>query len=185
MQTELILNKSLFTEYLVRLNALRFVKWIFEPGMFFRSEIKWWGDKGPRGHQHNGLDLVLYEAADGTIEALGKETKVPIVYDGRIVNVIKDFLGYSVFAVHDIHIDGSRLYTIYGHVLPDPGVSVGNLLSEGSMIGAIAGDSDTEVPSHLHISVAFIPEALPPKGFTWDLLDNNDSVLFIDPQRII
>jgi hypothetical protein len=60
------LTKSHFTEHLVRVNTLSFSKWVFEPGMLFLSEMKWWGDKGRRRHRHNGLDLHSYAADDGT-----------------------------------------------------------------------------------------------------------------------
>ena len=60
------LTKTDFTKNLVRINGLQFNKWIFEPGMLFMSGSKWWGGKGNRTEWHNGLDLLRYEATDGT-----------------------------------------------------------------------------------------------------------------------
>ena len=89
------LSRSQFTEHLVWLNNIPFNRWVFEPGMLFLSESKWWGDKGERGHRHNGLDIYSYETADGTRKTLRRDTNIPIIYEGRIVRSIKDFIGYT------------------------------------------------------------------------------------------
>ncbi len=180
-----ILKKNSFTQHLINLNRLSFNKWIFDPGMLFLSETKWWGDKGHRGHWHNGLDLRFYEAANGTIRAIEKDTRVPIIYDGAVVTVIKDFLGYSLFAAHEIYDKGSRLFTMYGHVLPSPDVSPGKPLGEGTEIAMLSGSSKEDVPGHLHLSVAFIPKEIPAEAITWELLDEDKTVRFFDPRLII
>ncbi len=179
------LNKSLFTEHLARLNALRFKKWIFEPGMLFSSEMKWWGEKGRRGSPHNGLDLLFYEASDGKLKTIVEGTKVPIIYDGKLVRVIGDFLGYSMFAAHEIYDKDFRLFTVYGHVLQLPHVSIGEPLREGAVIATLAGPSKKVVPSHIHISLALIPKTMSAEELTWKLLDENKAVRFFDPRRII
>ena len=128
------LSRSQFTEHLVRLNNLQFDRWVFEPGMLFRSESKWWGDKGERGHRHNGLDLRSYEAADGTRKTICRDTKIPIIYEGRIVMSIKDFIGHTLFAAHEIYNNESQLFTIYGHVMQTADLLFERLLAEGPVI---------------------------------------------------
>ncbi len=152
--------------------------------MLFQSETKWWGDKGPRGNKHNGLDLRFYEATDGTIETIAKGLKIPIIYDGRMVNIIKDFLGYSMFAAHEVYHEDSQLFTIYGHVQPSADVSIGKSLREGTEIAALAGRSHN-VPSHLHISIVLIPMELSGKVLTWKAVDEDKSIRFLDPLQII
>lgn len=58
------LTRTDLTKNIVRINSLQFNKWIFDPGMLFKSGSKWWGDKGDRTEWHNGLDLFRYEAVD-------------------------------------------------------------------------------------------------------------------------
>lgn len=153
--------------------------------MLFSSELKWWGEKEKLGHPHNGLDLRFYEAPDGTIKTIDEDTKIPIIYDGRIVKVIKDFLGFTIFASHEIYMEGSQLFTIYGHVLQSPDISFGKPLREGARIATLAGPSTRNVPSHLHISVVLIPRALPKEALSWKLLNENKTVRFLDPREII
>jgi hypothetical protein len=185
MSSGIDLKQSRFTEHLMRLNALGFNQWIFERGMLFRSETKWWGDRGDRGSLHNGLDLRLYEGDDGTIKTLGVDTKVPIIYEGKIVAVVKDFLGYSLFAAHEIYDKDRRLFSIYGHVAQMTDISIGTLLREGAQIATIAGESPGKVPCHLHLSLAMIPHGTPPKSLTWEVLEKDETVVLLDPMNII
>ncbi|HWR58109.1 MAG TPA: hypothetical protein VN328_04400, partial [Thermodesulfovibrionales bacterium] len=164
---ETVIKQSRFTERMVKLNGLRFNKWIFEPGMLFSAGMKWWEEIGRRGQRHNGLDLRSYEADDGTVKALDPGTKVPIIYEGKIVSSIKDFLGHTLFAAHEIYQEDSQLFTIYGHVLQTPDLPFDRLLNEGTEIAVLAGSSNRNVPAHLHISAALIPMAIPAEALTW------------------
>ncbi len=179
------LTKTDFTKNLIRINSLQFKKWIFDPGMLFMSRSKWWGDKGPRKGPHIGLDLFGYEAADGTNKTIDAYTKVPIIYEGRIVGCIKDFLGYSIFADHEVRERKSRLFTIYGHVLKESDISVGDRVSEGTVIASLNKTSGESVPGHIHISVVLIPETIPSEALSWTFLNEADNVHFLDPAMII
>ena len=179
------LEKSHFTENLVRINALRFNKWVFEPGMLFKSELKWWGDRGWRGERHSGLDLLSYESDDGTVKTIGAHIKVPVIYEGTLVRRIKDFLGYTVFVAHESYEGDSRLYTIYGHVLPAPDVPAGSPVKEGPVIATLPEAAETNVPGHLHIAVALIPKDIPIESFSWKLLNETANIHFFDPLHII
>jgi murein DD-endopeptidase MepM/ murein hydrolase activator NlpD len=179
------LNKSDFTKNLIRINSLQFNKWLFEPDMLFMSEYKWWGNKGKRDKQHNGLDLLSYEAEGGKHKILDAETKIPIIYDGRIVRCIKDFLGYSLFAEHEIHEGESRLFTIYGHVQQTPDILIGDPVSEGTVIASLPIKSGVLVPGHLHISIAFISKSIPNNTLSWKMLSETENIHFLDPRLII
>jgi murein DD-endopeptidase MepM/ murein hydrolase activator NlpD len=179
------LTRSSFTDRLIELNALGFKRWVFENGMPFLSETKWWGEGGDRVRLHNGLDLHLYEDNNGMLRTLGEGTRVPIIYEGRIVNAVKDFLGYSLFAAHDIYDKDRRLFTVYGHVMQRKDIPVGTLLKEGEEIATIAGESFGKVPCHLHLSLAMIPPGISAETLNWRVLDENRDVLFLDPHRII
>ena len=179
------LPKSHFTEHLVRLNTLSFSKWVFEPGMLFHSEMKWWGDKGRRRHRHNGIDLHSYAAEDGTVRILNESVKVPLRFDGTVVRSIKDFLGYTFFAAHDIHDRGSQLFTIYGHLQPAENFREGKYLHEGDVFATIAGTEDASVPAHIHLSMAFIPKTIRTESLTWKILDEDEGIRFVDPCALI
>ena len=179
------LDKSRFTENLIRLNSLRFRKWIFEPGMLFSSEEKWWGDKGRRVRRHNGLDMRLYETDEGKHKAIGRGTIIPIIYTGRVTGIIRDVIGFTLFAAHGIYDGDFQLYTIYGHVIQTADVSIGAFVREGAGIATPAGASKRQAPCHLHISVTLVPKAIPPEDLTWQALDKNPDVRFLDPIEII
>ena len=67
--------------------------------MGFGATGKWWAE-GMRATPHNGLDMRLYEDADGREAALDEATLVPTMDDGEVVAIIRDFLGESVFVAH-------------------------------------------------------------------------------------
>ena len=123
------MRQSRFTDFFIRENRLDeqgFEAWAICPDMLFNAEDKWWGDRGRRDRPHEGLDLVLYRNRQERILRLGEETKIPVMYDGLVVNVIDDFLGKTLFIEHDLA-DGSdsRVYTIYGHTNPERIIDVG------------------------------------------------------------
>jgi hypothetical protein len=163
----MVLHKSRFTEYFVRLNNLDFKRWVFEPGMAFLSESKWW-DKGYRGHRHNGLDLRLYVTRNGTIKTMPEDAKIPIIYEGKIVRGIKDFLGYTLFVAHEIFEKNSQLFTIYGHVKQTEDILPGRFLKEGAVITTLAV-TNGKVPAHLHLSAVLIPKSIPLEELTWKI----------------
>lgn len=176
---------SRFTEQLVRLNELRFRRWLIKPGMSFGAEGKWWGGGGGRGMVHNGLDVLWYETADGGREKLDAGTRIPILYRGTIVKTFADFLGFTVVASHDRVEGRSRLFSLYGHVQPAPGCVAGARMGEGDVIASLAGAQGRVVPAHLHLSAAFVPQGILPGEITWKVLDSTPGVRFLDPEHLI
>ncbi|OGW32820.1 MAG: hypothetical protein A2X59_10465 [Nitrospirae bacterium GWC2_42_7] len=179
------LEKTRFTEDFANINNLRFKRWILEPGMLFRSGSKWWGDKGPRDKQHNGLDLMLYETDERSQKAINPDTKVPIMYEGTLIKCIRDFLGYTLFAAHEIYEGDSQLFTIYGHVQKPVDTVIGKFFNRGEVISTISEPANSKIPPHLHISVALISKAIPLETLSWKLLDNSKDIIFLDPMRFI
>jgi len=179
------LKKSRFTEHIISLNSLSFRRWVFEPGMEFRSEAKWWGDRGDRGQPHNGLDILFYETPGGELKTIDENTKIPVIYPGRIVKRDKDFLGYTLFATHEIFDGDRRLCTLYGHVLQTPDIVEDADVDEGGIIATLPPGRRSKAPSHLHISVVLIPADMPVKELSWKKLDESEGLSFIDPQGII
>ncbi len=181
----LTLKKSLFTENMIRLNSLSLRRWFFEPGMEFLSDAKWWGDRSHRSKRHNGLDLLFYETSGGELKTIGEDTKIPIIYPGRIVECTEDFLGYTLFAAHEIFDGDCRLFTIYGHVYQGPNIARGKYMDEGTAIATLPRTKSGRVPSHLHISVVLIPKDMLAGNLSWKTLDELTSASFLDPREII
>lgn len=182
---------KLFSERLIVINGLDwkgFEEWIFYSAMLFGSRSKWWGDRGERDSRHEGLDFYLYRTGDGDIQYLDAETKIPVIFSGRVAKVSKDFLGESVFVSHNVYnLNGSRLYTIYGHVRPHSRIRPGEGLSAGGVIGVLAGTGETNgtVPYHLHISLAWIPDTVPSHELDWQMMNEQTGIVLLDPLHII
>ena len=81
--------------------------WLIEPGQGFGSDRKWWAHGGPRTEAHNGLDLRAYEPRGGELIYVDGSVRVPAALGGKIVNIFKDFLGFSLFVAHDRQQDGT------------------------------------------------------------------------------
>lgn len=182
---------GIFSRRFVSLNSLDeagFVEWLFFPAMLFGSRDKWWGGTGRRDTPHEGLDICMYRTSDGGTGYLGGDALVPVIFGGRVVRVIDDFLGKSVFLVHDKQSrDGDSLFTIYGHIIPRDGIHPGKTVSAGDCAGTIAGplSKGRAVRPHLHVSTAWIPDSVPPEALDWSFLTTNDGIRIIDPLSIL
>ena len=169
---------------LARTNELGPGTWRFEPGMLFRSESKWWGDGGPRKAPHNGLDIRSYEEAAGRITTLDGSTRVPAAGDAVVANIIKDFLGYSVFVSHGAAKGEAGLFSAYGHIVPEAGLSPGASLSKGTVIGRLAEYHGMPVPPHLHLSLFEIGSDVAVERLDWSGLEVTEGVRFMDPAEL-
>jgi len=180
-----------FTEYLIGHNSLDergFEKWIFHPGMLFHSTDRWWGDGGSRDHPHQGLDLCLYRDRNGDDHALDRKIKVPLIYDGEVVNIITDYIGKSVFLIHDISDGkGNQLYSIYGHTEPYDGLGKGKTLNEGDVIATIKDTKEKKVDimPHLHLSLAWVPKCLPYHKLNWKIISDPGICTLLNPLEFI
>ena len=150
--------------------------------MLFGSASKWWGDRGKRKTGHEGLDLFLYRNNVGDILRLAENTSVPVIYDGKVIKIINDFLGKSIFMEH-----GNRLITVYGHITPLEGIKVGTKVKEGDVIATIAKISSNKIKiaPHLHITAGWISEEISPETLDWKRVANSKMVRLIDPLDII
>jgi murein DD-endopeptidase MepM/ murein hydrolase activator NlpD len=165
-----------------------FNEWLLHPAMLFWSDCKWWGDLGKRKRPHEGLDLCVYQTRNGEIRHVDARTVVPVVYEGQVARVVDDFLGKSVFVSHGCFgNDGSRLYTVYGHLSPRSGLLPGDGLGERDIIGTVAGAprKGKTIPPHLHISVAWIPGKVSPAELDWKLVGDLAGVVLVDPLSVI
>jgi hypothetical protein len=165
------------------LDELGQLEWLFHPGMLFGSGEKWWGDGGKRGLSHEGLDFRTFKTQKAVSCSVNETTRVPVLFDGEIVNVIDDFLGQSVFIRHSyLNADRKKLYTVYGHIITAR-KTTGEVIKDDVSVGTVA--KGKPVPSHLHISVAWVADSLYPQDLNWKTILDTEKVTLIDPLTVI
>ena len=57
---------------------------LHEPGMEFGAPNGWWGQRKPRPHPHEGIDVVFMPAGQLAFD---------VIEAGRVLAIIDDFLG--------------------------------------------------------------------------------------------
>lgn len=180
-------ERTKFSEYLIGYNGLDkigFKEWLFFPGMLFNATDKWWGDRGARDRPHEGLDLSLYRDKNGKNHGLDENIKIPVMYEGKVVTIINDFIGKTLFVAHNIYNSNENvLFSIYGHIEPCDGIANGTLVGEGRVIAAISDlhKKKAIMLPHLHISVAWVPKSVSHKNLNWETFSDSKALTFLDP----
>lgn len=177
------MRKSHFSAMLISSNGLDkrgFYQWAFYPGMLFQSEAKWWGDWGVRKRHHEGLDICLYQGTDGILRSLDPTVKIPVLYEGTVVRLIDDYIGQTVVVLHDMYdMEQNQLCSIYGHTDPRNTIETATPVGEGEIIATIcdAGRRGAQMSSHLHLSIAWIPQSYDCQQLDWDTLHHSEVIL--------
>ena len=180
-----------FRGLLVSINTLEskgFREWLFLAGMLFNARRKWWGNRGRRATPHEGLDIGIFRTATSQPCSLAQGAAIPAIFEGEVVKVCDDFLGKSIFLRHDTRgSGGSHLFTVYGHTQPYPCVRRSAHIAEGEVIASVAGSSTRRavIPSHLHITLAWIADSLPMESLGWENLGDTSAIVLIDPLPIL
>ncbi|MBF0379135.1 MAG: hypothetical protein HQK72_16890 [Desulfamplus sp.] len=201
-----------FTAQISNLNCKdEAIEWLFYSGMLFGSKSKWWADWGERYTQHEGIDITFYRTlkrdnfedigGGSNIKMFDAKTKVPVIADGKILNICTDFLGQSViiehlplinrrelsFKIKQGQSEQSTMVGIYSHIKADQNLECGMAVSKGDIIGTVADTSmrKSKIPPHLHISIAEISRLIPFEELNWNLFGNSDNhpdkVKFFNP----
>ena len=156
------------------------------PGMEFRSEIKWWPDKGMRRTPHEGVDICYYVNSTGAECRVTPELRVPVMATGRILAISKDYLGETVFLDHE-HNQPSRFLSIYAHITPRPHLKTGDKICAGDVIGTVADTTGKKnrIPAHLHISLMIAARTVPAEKFDWHMISFPEDAELIDPLTML
>ncbi|BHH85993.1 peptidoglycan DD-metalloendopeptidase family protein [Desulforhopalus sp. 52FAK] len=156
------------------------------PGMEFRSEIKWWADTGQRATPHEGVDICYFIDSNGQECRVTSELRVPVMARGRVLTIIKDYLGETVFLDHQYE-QLSRFVSIYAHITPLPDLKNGDTVYAGDVIGTVTDTKGKKnrIPAHLHISLMTIAKEVPAEKFDWDMLSYPEDAKLIDPLTMI
>lgn len=170
------------------LETLGFERFLFFPGMLFASTEKWWGKPGNRTSSHEGVDLCFFAGKDGLTFRLDETIETPMILDGTVVHLMDDFFGKTVVTRHEPEASGSRaMLSLYGHLRLPHGLRLGDRIRRGEVFAAIADTSgrSTLVPPHLHMSMAWAEVLPPPDCLTWEMLNQTDRSVFMDPIQLL
>ena len=187
----MFLQKSHYTEMLIEKNAMDqmgLACWIFCHGMLFNSPDKWWGDHGQRDYPHEGIDLCLYRDHAGKIGRVDEKTRIPVLQDGVIRAIFKDYLGYALVVEHDISPNNtSEFISFYAHTKPNANMEIGVTVNKGDIIGTIADTSHSKanILPHLHFSLWHPVKSISYDGFIWNTIRNPEMIKLLDPLPVI
>ncbi len=161
-------------------------RFIFYPGMEFGSEVKWWPDRGTRPTLHEGVDFCYYLNSSGKEKIATPEFMVPVMADGRVLNICDDYLGQTVFLDHGYD-NPQRFLSIYAHIVPDKDLKKGDRIQSGEVIATIADTTGRKnrMPAHLHLSLMYAEREIPAEKFDWDLMHYDERTNLIDPFKMI
>jgi hypothetical protein len=142
--------------------------------------------EGPQPHE--GLDLCWFGDRHGRIRRLPPQLKVPATFAGVVIKIANDFLGRSIYLLHEqITTGGRRLLTAYGHTAPLDSLQVGGPVAAGEIIASLAAlpGKNHAVSPHLHLTFAWVPPDLPPHRLHWPNLGPDPAITLIDPLPLI
>jgi hypothetical protein len=176
--------KALFTQAFIELNHLQekaFKAWVLHPHMLFGGMYFWWGSKKQRPSPHEGIDLCLYLNGRDKIVNLDERIKIPATYDGKVVKVLDDFLGRSIFLEHHLpEINPEVFLTFSGHPLPADGIPPGCSVKQGQMIATVAPPKNS-VPPHLHMTTAWSSNTPDYDTLDWTTINDPERLHLVDP----
>ena len=185
------LKKSRFTEMLIRENALDqsgFESWIFCQGMLFNSPDKWWGDHGRRDYPHEGIDLCLYRDRSRKIRRIDKEIRIPVMHDGVVKAMFKDYLGKALIIEHEHSGSNTgRFISFYAHTKPHASLEVGMMVKAGDIIATLADTSHSKahIIPHLHFSFGRPSKSFSYDRFVWNAIRKPEKIILLDPLPVI
>jgi len=183
------LSKSGFTGNFIKLNNTDrggFKEWLICNGMLFNSGNSWWGAGAKRKKPHEGLDLCFYRDSENRVRRLNEAAKIPVMYDGTVIGIFDDFLGKSLFLQHDITDSaGSRLCTVFGHIIPDSGIYPGKIVKQGEIAARTACPEKSAAGPHLHITAGRPRKEISEELLNWKTIGDPDAMTLIDPLALI
>jgi len=165
-----------------------FESWLFCHGMLFNSPDKWWGDRGRRDYPHEGIDLCLYRNRSRKICRLDEKTRIPVMCDGVIRAMFKDFLGQAIIIEHGkFEGDTPGFIAVYAHTQPQAGLEPGMIVREGDIIATLADTSHSKakIIPHLHFSLGRTAKFFSYDGFVWNIIREPEKISLFDPLPVI
>ncbi len=165
-----------------------FERWLFCHGMLFNSPDKWWGDHGRRDFPHEGIDLCLYQDGSQRLRRLDDRTRIPVMHNGAVRAIFKDYLGQSVVIEHkNSRSKTGKFISMYAHTNPRSDIKVGTIVQEGDIVATIADTSHSKanIRPHLHFSLGLPAKSFSYDGFVWNIIRNPKLMTLLDPLAVI
>lgn len=162
--------------------------WVVRSGMEFGAGQAWWRPGTVRPVPHAGLDFVSYRDSQGQDHPLPVGAAIPALYPGQVAAVFQDFLGATVLLCHPLQdLRGWSFCTIYGHLVPVPGLECGAKLAAGARVGGVAGPAAGrgQVTPHLHLSLGWLATEAIGADFDWTTLGRSARVDLLDPEPFL
>jgi hypothetical protein len=161
-----------------------FDRFLLPPGAGFGDLRQWWDDR-PRRIPHEGVDLCWYRKRGGEIARLLPGTRLPAMATCRVVRIVEDFLGHSIFVIHKGQDAGRIPLSVYGHATSS--LKPGEEVREGGLLATIAqpGSGSGLVLPHIHLSMVWLPAAFPFDRLDWRLLHAFPEASFCDPLPLL
>ena len=162
--------------------------WVFCHGMLFDSPDKWWGDHGLRDYPHEGIDLCLYRNRFRKICRIDEKTRIPVMHDGVIKAMFKDYLGQAIIIEHGAFDgDSPGFISVYAHTKPQAGIEPGMIVKEGDIIATLADTSHSKanIIPHLHFSLGRLAKSFSYDRFVWNIIREPDKIILFDPLPVI
>jgi len=159
-----------------------FHQWIFHAGMLFGSMEKWWGTAGMRKYPHEGVDFCMFKDINGQIHNIDSQFQIAAHNSGKVYRIIDDFIGKTIFIGHEIYNNNLQLFTVYGHT-DRLMFKEGFEIIEGEIIGGVAESMKIDIKTHLHITMAWLPENIPIEHLNWQTLNDPYTAQLIDPLK--
>ncbi len=180
-----------YSQMLIKANQPKlddFDGWIFHPGMLYESSDKWWGDFGTREFPHEGIDFCLYRDRSGLTLRLDPQTRIPVIRDGFVRAMFKDYLGQAVVVQHesDALANGTFL-SVYAHTKPRVDVQPGLQVKQGDIIATIADTrhAKANILPHLHLSMAIPAPDLSYENFFWNIMRDPSRITLLNPLKML
>ncbi len=167
-----------------------FESWVFKPGALFESSDIWWKTKTNyvREFPHEGVDFYYFQAKMGNeLLHVAEGTAVPLIYNGKLESVFKDFIGFSlVFSTNEFQqIDGKKFkfYVLYAHVRPIKPLTkeIGKQFTAGNVLFTYNYQYKNFAPAHLHLTTFWADEQFNPKDLSWEIIDKSKNLILINP----
>ena len=107
--------------------------------------------------------------------------------------IINDFLGKSIFVRHPVFSEdeSGQLCSVYGHTLPLDALHEGSKVAAGEPLAVLPAPSEneSEIPSHLHLTLLWLPEDFPDHQLNWRSVQHmtlcDPLVIFPDKHQLL
>jgi hypothetical protein len=182
---------SEFSSHLInmnRLDRLGFDRFVFFPGMLFLTFESWWGKNSVRKTAHEGLDICFFINNRQGKYRLDETVQIPILFEGLMVHQMKDLLGQTIVVRHSADLVGEKtLLSFYAHIMPNHRIRMGDVIQPGQSLGTIVDPqkANSRLLPHLHVSLAWESMLPPVSVLTWNLLNQVDRSVFLDPLEVL